>query len=477
MRAEEKRREAGEPDRRQRSARSAAASQRRRMTPENGPTDEPVAAKGAPRAERPSPRRASRCRAAIRRRQPSRRPRASIRTWPAPAFSNGTSPPRAATRGGRQRRRRRSPARRRAAANPRPRSAPYTVPPPCRPRTRKSVRTSPSGATGDRERSRDRVLRRGRDAPFVPLARRRTREGTRRGAPCDRTLLDAAYTPAHGHRHARGARRPARRGRRRALPPLRPHRHAVRRGLRRRIRARRSSSTCCACSLDELQELGLEDAAIDEHGYVTATLPATVDRDVPTIAFFAHVDTARECSGANVKPQRIRYEGGDIVLGDSGPGDPPGASRRSCEHHVGHELITTDGTTLLGADDKAGIAEIMAAAAYLVAHPEVPHGPVKVAFNPDEEIGRGVDPLPGRHVRRRRRVHGRRLDGRRGADGDVLRRAGADDDPRPRDPSGLGEGRARERDQARGRASSSGCRRTGCRPRRPRSARGTSTRS
>jgi tripeptide aminopeptidase len=145
--------------------------------------------------------------------------------------------------------------------------------------------------------------------------------------------------------------------------------------------------------LGELQELGLADAAIDEHGYVTATLPATVDRDVPTIAFFAHVDTARECSGANVKPQRIRYHGGDVVLGDSGQVIRPAESPQ-LQHHIGHEIITTDGTTLLGADDKSGIAEIMAAAAYLVAHPEVPHGPVKVAFNPDEEIGRGVIHFP-----------------------------------------------------------------------------------
>jgi tripeptide aminopeptidase len=145
--------------------------------------------------------------------------------------------------------------------------------------------------------------------------------------------------------------------------------------------------------LGELKDLGLADAAIDEHGYVTATLPATIERDAPTIAFFAHVDTARECSGANVKPQRIRYEGGDIVLGDSGQTIRPAESPQ-LPHHVGHELITTDGTTLLGADDKSGIAEIMAAAAYLVAHPEVPHGPVKVAFNPDEEIGRGVIHFP-----------------------------------------------------------------------------------
>ena len=145
--------------------------------------------------------------------------------------------------------------------------------------------------------------------------------------------------------------------------------------------------------LEELREIGLEDAAMDEHGYVTATIPATVERGVPTIAFFAHVDTAREVTGANVSPQRIRYEGGAIPLGASGQTIRPEESPQLAAH-VGHDLITTDGTTLLGADDKAGVAEIMAAAAYLAAHPEVPHGTVKVAFNPDEEIGRGVVHFP-----------------------------------------------------------------------------------
>ena len=145
--------------------------------------------------------------------------------------------------------------------------------------------------------------------------------------------------------------------------------------------------------LDELRELGLADAQMDEHGYVTATIPSTVDRDVPTIAFFAHVDTAREVTGTNVRPQRIRYEGGEIALGDSGQVIRPSESPQ-LEQHVGHDVITTDGTTLLGADDKSGVAEIMAAAAYLHGHPEIPHGPVKVAFNPDEEIGRGVTHFP-----------------------------------------------------------------------------------
>ena len=143
----------------------------------------------------------------------------------------------------------------------------------------------------------------------------------------------------------------------------------------------------------ELKELGLADAAIDEHGYVTATVTTTVSHDAPTIAFFAHADTAREVTGANVNPQRFRYEGGDIPLGGSGSVIRPAVSPELA-NHVGHELITTDGTTLLGADDKAGIAEIMAAVAYLVAHPDVPHGTIKVAFNPDEEVGRGVIHFP-----------------------------------------------------------------------------------
>ena len=144
---------------------------------------------------------------------------------------------------------------------------------------------------------------------------------------------------------------------------------------------------------DELEDVGLADAAIDRHGYVTATLKATVDENVPTIALFAHADTAREVTGANVSPQRVRYEGGEIPLSTSGQSIRPEQSPELA-NHVGHELITTDGTTLLGADDKAGVAEIMAAVGYLAARPEIPHGTVKIAFNPDEEVGRGVIHFP-----------------------------------------------------------------------------------
>jgi len=174
---------------------------------------------------------------------------------------------------------------------------------------------------------------------------------------------------------------------------------------------------------DELRELGLDDVALDDNGYVTATLRSTVAHDTETVAFFAHVDTAREVTGANVNPQRFRYEGGDVPLGSSGSTIKPSESPQLA-HHEGHDLITTDGTTLLGADDKAGIAEIMAAVAYMKANPDVPHGTVKVAFNPDEEIGRGVIPLPDRTLsarspptrstdRRRARCRARRSPARR----------------------------------------------------------------
>jgi tripeptide aminopeptidase len=135
----------------------------------------------------------------------------------------------------------------------------------------------------------------------------------------------------------------------------------------------------------ELRELGLSDAAIDEHGYVFATVPGAAG---PTVGLIAHVDTSPDESGENVDPQVVRgYDGGDLQL----PGDPrqairPGESTVLAEK-VGHDIVTTDGTTLLGADDKAGVAEIMAAVAYLLRHPEVEHAPIRVAFTVDEEVG------------------------------------------------------------------------------------------
>jgi tripeptide aminopeptidase len=143
--------------------------------------------------------------------------------------------------------------------------------------------------------------------------------------------------------------------------------------------------------VEELREIGLSDVELDGHGLVFATLPGTIERDVPTIGLVAHVDTSSDVPGANVTPQVVPYEGGDMAL----PADPTQvlspADSPELENHVGHALVTTDGTTLLGADDKAGVAEIMAAVAYLARNPEVERGPVRVAFTPDEEIGRGVD--------------------------------------------------------------------------------------
>lgn len=142
--------------------------------------------------------------------------------------------------------------------------------------------------------------------------------------------------------------------------------------------------------VEELKEIGMQEVTMDENGYVMATLPANTDKDVPTIGFLAHVDTATDFTGAGVKPQIVdSYDGGDIVLNEGqqvilSPKDFPELAR-----YKGHTLITTDGTTLLGADDKAGIAEIMTAMAYLLQHPELKHGRIRVGFTPDEEIGRG----------------------------------------------------------------------------------------
>jgi tripeptide aminopeptidase len=142
----------------------------------------------------------------------------------------------------------------------------------------------------------------------------------------------------------------------------------------------------------ELRELGAADVVRDRYGYVTATIPATTaKRDVPAIGFIAHVDTSPEMRGAGVKPLVHRgYDGTDIRLPDD-----PGAVLRAAENpelaeRLGDDIVTASGATLLGADNKAGVAEIMTAAAYLLAHPEIPHGTVRIAFTPDEEIGRGT---------------------------------------------------------------------------------------
>jgi len=143
---------------------------------------------------------------------------------------------------------------------------------------------------------------------------------------------------------------------------------------------------------EELESLNLQDISLDENGYVMATLPGNTSRDVPVIGWIAHMDTSPDMSGKDVKPKWVEnYDGGDLVLNSEknivlSPLDFP-----ELKQYIGQPIITTDGTTLLGADDKAGIAAIMAAVEYLVNHPDVEHGTLKIGFTPDEEIGRGAD--------------------------------------------------------------------------------------
>lgn len=141
----------------------------------------------------------------------------------------------------------------------------------------------------------------------------------------------------------------------------------------------------------ELRAMGLEEISLDDNGYLMATLPANITREVPTVGFIAHLDTSPDMSGKNVNPRIVEnYDGGDIVLNKENdivlrPSEFP-----EMLNYKGDDLIVTDGTTLLGADDKAGIAEIISAVAYLQQHPEIEHGKVRIAFNPDEEIGQGA---------------------------------------------------------------------------------------
>lgn len=142
---------------------------------------------------------------------------------------------------------------------------------------------------------------------------------------------------------------------------------------------------------DELQEIGMTEVEMDENGYVYATLPANTTRDVPTIGFISHMDTSPDCSGADIHPRIVKaYDGSDIVLdAEAGIVTSPKKFPELLDH-VGEDIIVTDGHTLLGADDKAGIAEIVQAMVYLMEHPEIEHGRVRVGFNPDEEIGLGA---------------------------------------------------------------------------------------
>lgn len=142
---------------------------------------------------------------------------------------------------------------------------------------------------------------------------------------------------------------------------------------------------------EELQQMGLENVEIDGNGYIYATIPATRDAQEPTVGFIAHYDTSPDFSGENVNPKVWEnYDGGDLPLNPETGFTLSPAQFESLKKHIGHTLITTDGTTLLGADDKAGVAEIVTAAEFLMAHPEIPHGRIAIGFTPDEEIGRGA---------------------------------------------------------------------------------------
>ena len=142
---------------------------------------------------------------------------------------------------------------------------------------------------------------------------------------------------------------------------------------------------------DELESIGLQEVVLDENGYVYATLPANTDKAVPTIGFIAHMDTAPDASGKNVNPRIVeKYDGKDIVLNEKENIVLTTSYFPEILNHKGEDIIVTDGTTLLGADDKAGIAEIITAMEYLMAHPEIKHGKIRVGFNPDEEIGLGA---------------------------------------------------------------------------------------
>jgi tripeptide aminopeptidase len=144
--------------------------------------------------------------------------------------------------------------------------------------------------------------------------------------------------------------------------------------------------------VEELKEIGATDVELDENGYVYATIPSNTTKDVPTICFCSHVDTSPDCSGTDVKPiVHNNYQGQDLVLPDDNSVVIRFAEHKDLADQLGNDVITASGTTLLGADDKAGVAEIMEAAKLLISHPEIKHGDIKILFTPDEEIGRGVD--------------------------------------------------------------------------------------
>lgn len=144
--------------------------------------------------------------------------------------------------------------------------------------------------------------------------------------------------------------------------------------------------------VEELLEMGITDAHLDDFGYVYATIPATTEKEVPVICFCSHMDTSPDCSGKNVKPIiHSNYQGQDLVLPDDESIILKMEEHPDLKDQIGNDIITASGTTLLGADNKAGLAEIMEAASFLISHPEIKHGKIRILFTPDEEIGRGVD--------------------------------------------------------------------------------------
>lgn len=144
--------------------------------------------------------------------------------------------------------------------------------------------------------------------------------------------------------------------------------------------------------VDELKQIGMQDVTLDEHCYIMATLPANTDADIPTIGFVAHIDTAPDFTGENVNPQIWEnYDGGDIILNKAQNIILKVSEFPEIAQYKGQTIVTTDGTTLLGADDKAGVTEIVSAMEYLLQHPEIKHGKIRICFTPDEEVGHGAD--------------------------------------------------------------------------------------
>lgn len=161
-------------------------------------------------------------------------------------------------------------------------------------------------------------------------------------------------------------------------------------------RSETTPSTTCQLDLarmlkDECEKMGLTEVTLDDKGYVMATLPSNIKKDVPVIGFIAHMDTSPDFKGEGVNPQIVEYNGGNIYLNKDINIYLSESNYSVLKDLIGETIITTDGTTLLGADDKNGIAEIMTAMSYLIKHPEVPHGKIRIAFTPDEEVGRGAD--------------------------------------------------------------------------------------